>query len=51
MVNYLATVAAVLVVVLFGVALYALSVGRYTAAGVSFFSASLVIYFRESRLV
>jgi uncharacterized membrane protein len=51
MVNYPATAAALLVVVLFGAALFALSAGRFTAAGVSFFSASLVIYFRESRLV
>ncbi len=51
MANYLATAAAVFAVALFGAALFALSAGRHTAAGVSFFSASLVIYFRESRLV
>lgn len=51
MVNYLATGAAVLAVALFGAAVFAMSAGRYAAAGVSFFAASLVIYFRESRLV
>lgn len=51
MVNYPATAAVVLVVVLFAVALVAMSAGRLTAAGLSFFSASLVIYFRETRLV
>lgn len=51
MANYPAAAAVVLVVALFGVGVLALTVGRYTAAGMSFFSASLVIYFRETRLV
>ncbi|WP_197052380.1 hypothetical protein [Halobellus rufus] len=49
--NPLATAAAVLVVVLFVVALGAMTIGNYAAAGVFFLSASLVIYLREKRLV
>ncbi|MDQ2056236.1 MULTISPECIES: hypothetical protein [Halobellus] len=49
--NYLATAAALFVVVLFAVAVLAMTVGNYAAAGVLFFSASIVIYFREKRLV
>ncbi|SEG76507.1 hypothetical protein SAMN04488133_3742 [Halobellus limi] len=51
MVNVLATVAAVFVVVLFAVALLALAAGEFAVAGVVFLSASIVIYFREKRLV
>ncbi|WP_203229181.1 hypothetical protein [Halobellus captivus] len=51
MVNVLATAAAGLVVVLFAVALYAFAAGNYAVAGVMFLSASLVIYFRETRLL
>jgi len=49
--NLLATVAVGIVLVLFGVALYWMSVGDYTAAGLCFLSASIVIYYRENRLV
>lgn len=40
----------VLVLTLFGVALYALATGRLTVAGLSFLSASVAIYLRETRL-
>jgi hypothetical protein len=49
--NYLATAAALFVVVLFLVALFAMSIGEYGVAGVTFFSASIVIYLREKRLI
>jgi len=49
--NYLATAAALFVVVLFLVALFAMTVGDYAVAGVMFLSASIVIYLREKRLV
>lgn len=49
--NPLATVAVVIVLVLFGFALYWMSVGDYTVAGLCFLSASIVIYYRENRLV
>lgn len=49
--RYLATAAAILVVVLFVVALFAMTIENYAAAGVLFLSASIVIYFREKRLV
>jgi hypothetical protein len=49
--NALATAAAVFVVVLFAVALLAMAAGNLAIAGVVFLSASLVIYFREKRLV
>jgi uncharacterized membrane protein len=39
-----------LVVALFGLALYALAVGRLTVAGLSFLSASITIYLRETRV-
>ncbi|GAB3327419.1 MULTISPECIES: hypothetical protein [Haloplanus] len=41
------TVLAVLIVVLFGVALSLMTVGRLDVAGVTFLSASLLIYLRE----
>lgn len=47
----LATAAAALAVGLFGVALLLLTVGNLRVAGLTFLSASLVIYFRETRLV
>jgi len=47
--NLLATVAVGVVLVLFGVALYWM--WDYTAAGLCFLSASIVIYYRENRLV
>lgn len=47
--DVVATGLAVLAVALIGTALYAMTVGRLTVAGVCFFSASLVIYFRETR--
>jgi hypothetical protein len=47
----LATVAVVVVLALFAVALYWMTVGDYTAAGLCFLSASIVIYFRENWLV
>ena len=47
--NPLATVAVVIVLVLFGFALYWMSVGDYTVAGLCFLSASIVIYYRENR--
>lgn len=49
--NLLATVAVGVVLVLFGIALYWMTVGDYTAAGLCFLSASIVIYYRENRLV
>ena len=49
--NLLATVAVGVVLVLFGFALYWMTVGDYTAAGLCFLSASIVIYYRENRLV
>ena len=49
--NVLASVAVVVVVGLFASALYWMTVGDYTAAGLSFLSASIVIYYRENRLV
>lgn len=50
MVKLVPTVLAVLVVVLFGVALWAMSAGNFTLAGTTFLSASIAIYFRETRL-
>lgn len=49
--NRLATAAAVLAVVLFGIAMFAMANGNFQAAGFSFLSASVVIYLRETRLV
>jgi len=44
------TALAGLAVVLFGVALFSLRAGNFAVAGMSFMSASLVIYFRETRV-
>ncbi|WP_311172924.1 hypothetical protein [Halobellus ordinarius] len=49
--NLLATGAIVVVVALFGFALYQMTIGDYTVAGMSFLSASIVIYYRENHLV
>jgi hypothetical protein len=51
MVEMLATLAAGTVVVLFIIALIALSGSDFAVAGVTFLSASIVIYFRETRLI
>ncbi len=51
MVNVPATVAAALVVVLFGVALVTMTTGDFAVAGACFMSASVLIYLRETRLV
>ncbi|ERG96823.1 hypothetical protein [Haloquadratum walsbyi] len=51
MVELFATLAAGAVVILFGVGLIALSGGDFAVAGVTFLSASIVIYFRETRLI
>lgn len=51
MVNVPATVAAVLAVVLFGAALFGMTVGDYRTAGFSFLCASLTIYLRETYLI
>lgn len=48
--DYISMVLLVLVLVLFGVALYALAAGQMTVAGLSFLSASITIYLRETRL-
>lgn len=45
----ISTVLAAVAVVLIGVALFAMTTGNLTAAGMSFLSASLVIYLRETR--
>jgi hypothetical protein len=47
--DIISTGLAVLAVVLIGVGLFALTVGNFTAAGMSFLSTSLVIYMRETR--
>jgi uncharacterized membrane protein YgdD (TMEM256/DUF423 family) len=47
--DVVATGLAVLAVALIATALVAMTVDRLTLAGVCFFSASLVIYFRETR--
>jgi glucose dehydrogenase len=49
-VNVPATLAVGLVVLLFGVALLALSGGDFRLAGFSFLTASLVLYVRETYL-
>lgn len=51
MVNVAATAAAVLAVVLFGIALFGMTIGDYRAAGFSFLCASLTIYLRETYLL
>ncbi len=50
MVEVIPTLLAVVVVVLFGIALWAMSAGNFTLAGTSFLSASIAIYFRETRI-
>jgi uncharacterized membrane protein len=50
MVDVVPTGLAVVVVVLFGIGLWAMSAGNLTLAGTSFLSASIGIYFRETRL-
>ncbi len=50
MVDVIPTGLALLAVVLFVVALLAMTIGRLAVAGVSFFSASIVIFLREKRL-
>jgi hypothetical protein len=49
--NALATAAAVLVVLLFGAALFSLANNEFAVAGFCFLSASLTIYIRATRLV
>jgi len=49
MVDVVKTGLAIVVVALFALALIAMSAGNYTLAGMSFFSASVTIYFRETR--
>jgi hypothetical protein len=49
--NLPASVAVVVVIALFGFALYWMTAGDYTAAGLCFLSASIVIYFRENWLL
>lgn len=49
MVELIPTALAAVAVVLVGTALVAMTAGRLTVAGVCFLSASLVIYFRETR--
>jgi uncharacterized membrane protein len=44
------TLLAALVVALFALALWAMSAGNFALAGTSFLSASIAIYFRETRL-
>lgn len=51
MVNVPATAAAGIAVLFFLGALLAMTAGSYSAAGFSFLCASLVIYFRETRLI
>lgn len=50
MADVISTVMAVLAVLLVGTALVGLSLGNFTVAGMSFFSTSIVIYLRQSRL-
>ncbi|MFB6309933.1 MAG: hypothetical protein ABEH64_01995 [Salinirussus sp.] len=50
MADFISTALLVLVLALFGIALYALAIGRLTVAGLSFLSASVTIYLRETRL-
>lgn len=50
MVETVPTALALLAVALFAVALFAMSRGSLAVAGMSFLSASVVIYLRESRL-
>jgi uncharacterized membrane protein YjjP (DUF1212 family) len=50
MVELIPTGLAVLAVVLFGLALLAMTQGSFGVAGVAFLGASVVIYLRETRL-
>jgi len=50
MADAIATGMALLAVALIAVALYLMTAGRLSVAGLSFLAASLVIYFRETRL-
>jgi len=50
MTDAVATGLALLAVALIAVALYFMTVGQLSVAGMSFLGASLVIYFRETRL-
>jgi hypothetical protein len=47
MADLVPTLLALVIVALFGVALWTMTVGRLNAAGLSFLSASLLIYLRE----
>ena len=47
----LANAAVVVVLALFGAALFTMTTGDYGLAGVLFLIASIVIYYRENRLV
>jgi hypothetical protein len=47
----LANAAIVVILALFGAALFAMTLRDYALAGVLFLSASIVIYYRENRLV
>ena len=49
--NVLATAAIVVVVALFGAAVFVMTLGDYALAGLLFLTASIVIYYRENRLV
>jgi hypothetical protein len=49
MAELIPTVLAVVAVALFGIALWAMSAGSFALAGLSFLSASIVIYLRETR--
>jgi len=47
----LANAAIVVILALFGGALFAMTLQDYALAGVLFLSASIVIYYRENRLI
>ncbi len=49
MVDVIKTALVLVVVVLFAIGLFAMTVGNLMIAGMSFFSASVAIYFRENR--
>ncbi|WP_435156552.1 hypothetical protein [Haladaptatus sp. DFWS20] len=51
MINILATAVSGLILLLFGIALLAMSSGEFQVAGLCFLSAAIVIYIRETRLV
>jgi hypothetical protein len=50
MVELVPTLLAVVVVVMFVIALWAMRAGRFALAGTGFLGASVGIYFRETRL-